>query len=440
MRTPSSRARLATLAANLKSSATGLRGNFKRWSNRAIGLCLCLSIGLNIVGMRASEAAPSAATADQIATAAEVAEAAGSAVAQATENAAIAAVRPIAPTSFVTAAVDRVGPAVVRIDTERTITRRADPFLDDPFFRQFFGDEFPAMPRERRQRGQGSGFIIDRSGTILTNAHVVDRADRVTVTLKDGREFEGEVKGADSVTDLAVVQISSNANDLPVAPLGDSSGVRVGDWAIAVGNPLGLDNTVTLGIVSTLKRSSAQAGIPEKRLDFIQTDAAINPGNSGGPLLDADGNVIGINTAIRADAMGIGFAIPIDTVKAVTDRLARGETVDHPFIGIQMRTISADDARRNNSDPNAAILLPEVDGVLIAGVVPDTPSVEAGLRRGDVIVEIDRQTVDSAEDVQRIVEDSEVGQTLRFKVKRGNRTLTLPVVTGTLQERPRDLP
>ncbi|MGD1901158.1 MAG: HhoA/HhoB/HtrA family serine endopeptidase [Geitlerinemataceae cyanobacterium] len=410
MRTPPS-ARLATLQSFLKA-------NLKRWSNRAIGLCLCLSVGLNVIGMRASEAAPNA-----------PAEVEAPAIAQAAPAA------PATPSSFVTAAVERVGPAVVRIDTERTVTRSADPFLDDPFFRQFFGDRMPTMPRERRQRGQGSGFIIDRSGTILTNAHVVDRADRVTITLKDGREFEGEVKGADSVTDLAVVKISANTDNLPVANLGNSDSVRVGDWAIAVGNPLGLDNTVTLGIVSTLKRSSAQAGIPEKRLDFIQTDAAINPGNSGGPLLDAEGNVIGINTAIRADAMGIGFAIPIDTVKAVKDQLARGETVDHPFIGIQMRSITADDARRNNSDPNAAIVLPEVDGVLIVGVVPDTPSVEAGLRRGDVIVKIDRQTIDSAEDVQRIVEDSEVGQTLRFEVKRGNRTLNLSVVTGTLQER-----
>lgn len=418
---------------------------FKRWSNRAIGLSLCVLLGLNFVGTRASQAAPNGLS-DTVKTAIALptdnarktetpteTRTETQAETQAETKATVAI--PNAPSSFVTAAVDRVGPAVVRIDTERTITRSADPFLDDPFFRQFFGNELPSMPREQLQRGMGSGFIIDHSGTILTNAHVVNQADRVTVTLKDGREFEGEVKGVDSVTDLAVVKINAGRDELPLAPLGDSSQVRVGDWAIAVGNPLGLDNTVTLGIVSTLKRSSAQAGIPEKRLDFIQTDAAINPGNSGGPLLDAQGNVIGINTAIRADAMGIGFAIPIDTVKAVKDQLARGESIDHPFIGIQMRTFTAENARQNNDDPNATILLPEINGVLIVGVVPNTPSVEAGLRRGDVITAIDREPITTAEDVQRVVDASKVGQTLRFQIRRGDRTLTLPVTTQTLQPR-----
>lgn len=408
----------------------------KRWSNRAIGLSLCILLGLNLVGTRASQAAPNRLNeAVKTAIAMPIKTASIETKAEAKTEANAIATIPAAPSSFVTAAVDRVGPAVVRIDTERTITRSAEPFLDDPFFRQFFGGDLPSMPREQLQRGQGSGFIIDHSGTILTNAHVVNRADRVTVTLRDGREFEGEVKGVDSVTDLAVVKIDAGRDELPLAPLGDSSRVRVGDWAIAVGNPLGLDNTVTLGIISTLKRSSVQAGIPEKRLDFIQTDAAINPGNSGGPLLDAQGNVIGINTAIRADAMGIGFAIPIDTVKAVKDQLARGESIDHPFIGIQMRTFTADNARENNADPNATILLPEINGVLIVGVVPDTPSVEAGLRRGDVITAIDREAITTAEDVQRVVDASKVGQTLRFQIRRGDRALTLPVTTQTLQPR-----
>lgn len=187
--------------------------------------------------------------------------------------------------SFVATAVDRIGLAVVRIDTERTITRSPDPFMSDPFFRRFFGDGGYGIPPggEERLRGQGSGFIIDSSGVILTNAHVVDNADRVTVRLKDGRTFDGEVRGVDEVTDMAVVKIDTGET-LPVATLGDSDQVQVGDWAIAVGNPLGLDNTVTLGIVSTLNRSSALVGIPDKRLEFIQTDAAINPGNSGGPL------------------------------------------------------------------------------------------------------------------------------------------------------------
>ena len=333
--------------------------------------------------------------------------------------------------SFVTAAVNRVGPAVVRIDTERTITRRVDPFFEDPSFRRFFGDDFfPQTPQERRLRGQGSGFIIDRSGIILTNAHVVDQADKVTVLLKDGRTLEGKVQGVDEVTDLAVVKI--DGGDLPVAPLGDSSQVQVGDWAIAVGNPLGLDNTVTLGIVSTLKRSSSQVGIPDKRLDFIQTDAAINPGNSGGPLLNQQGEVIGINTAIRPDAMGIGFAIPIDKAKAISTQLARGETISHPYLGIRMATLTPEIAAENNSDPNSPFMVPEVNGVLVMQVLPNTPAAAAGMRRGDVVVQIDGQPVTTADQLQRIVENSGVEQVLQIKLQRGNQTNTLSVRTSAL--------
>jgi S1-C subfamily serine protease len=333
--------------------------------------------------------------------------------------------------SFVTSAVNRVGSSVVRIDTERTITRRADPFFDDPGFRRFFGDEFfPQMPQERRLRGQGSGFIIDSSGIILTNAHVVDQADKVTVLLKDGRSFEGKVQGADEVTDLAVVKI--DGRDLPVAPLGDSGQVSVGDWAIAVGNPLGLDNTVTLGIISTLQRSSSQVGIPDKRLDFIQTDAAINPGNSGGPLLNQQGEVIGINTAIRPDAMGIGFAIPINEAKTISTKLARGEKITHPYLGIRMATLTPQIAAENNSDPNSSFMVPEVNGVLVVQVLPNTAAASAGLRRGDVIVEIEGKPITTADQLQRTVENSGVNQVLQIKVRRGNQTNTLSVRTGEL--------
>ncbi len=333
--------------------------------------------------------------------------------------------------SFVTLAVNRVGSSVVRIDTERTITRRADPFFDDPGFRRFFGEEFfPQMPQERRLRGQGSGFIIDSSGIILTNAHVVDQADKVTVLLKDGRTFEGKVQGADEVTDLAVVKI--DGRDLPVAPLGDSGQVSVGDWAIAVGNPLGLDNTVTLGIVSTLQRSSSQVGIPDKRLDFIQTDAAINPGNSGGPLLNQQGDVIGINTAIRPDAMGIGFAIPINEAKTISAKLARGEKIVHPYLGIRMATLTPQIAAENNSDPNSSFMVPEVNGVLVVQVLPNTAAASGGLRRGDVIVEIEGKPITTADQLQRTVENSGVNQVLQIKVRRGNQTNTLSVRTGEL--------
>ncbi|BAT54782.1 Peptidase S1 and S6, chymotrypsin/Hap [Nostoc sp. NIES-3756] len=343
-----------------------------------------------------------------------------------------AAAAAIGNSSFVTAAVNRVGSAVVRIDTERTITRRVDPFLEDPFFRRFFGEGFQGQLPAEQLRGLGSGFIIDKSGLILTNAHVVDKADRVTVRLKDGRSFEGKVQGIDEVTDLAVVKINAG-NSLPVAPLGSSNSVQVGDWAIAVGNPLGFDNTVTLGIVSTLKRSSAQVGITDKRLDFIQTDAAINPGNSGGPLLNDQGEVIGINTAIRADAMGIGFAIPIDKAKAIAVQLERDGKVAHPYLGVQMATLTPELAQQNNNDPNSAFAIPEVNGVLVIRVVPNSPAANAGVRRGDVILQVDGQAITSAEQLQNVVENSRLGQALQVRVQRGNQTQQLSVRTAELQ-------
>ncbi|MEB3224741.1 MAG: HhoA/HhoB/HtrA family serine endopeptidase [Synechococcus sp.] len=344
---------------------------------------------------------------------------------------------PAAGRSFVADAVGRTGPAVVRIDTEKTVVRRfQDPFMNDPFFREFFGDRFGLqIPDEQRQvvTGQGSGFITDRSGMILTNAHVVSGADKVTVTLKDGRSFEGEVKGTDEVTDLAVVKINPKNETIPVAPLGDSGSVQVGDWAIAVGNPVGLNNTVTLGIVSTLERSSAQAGIPDKRVDFLQTDAAINPGNSGGPLLNAKGEVIGINTAIRRDAMGIGFAIPINKAKELEPTLAAGKQVPHPFIGIRMVSLTPDMAKENNADPNSIVILPEINGALVLGVVPGSPAESAGLRRGDVITKIDGKAIADAQQLQTTVEKSGINANLKLEVRRGDRTSEITVRTAQME-------
>ncbi len=336
------------------------------------------------------------------------------------------------PHSFVAQAVERVGPAVVRIDTERTVVRNVDPMLNDPFFRQFFPGLVPMPQQEDHQRGQGSGFIIDASGIVLTNAHVVSDADTVNVTLKDGRTFAGEVRGADPVSDLAVVKLKGVQAALPVAPLGNSSEVLVGDWAIAVGNPLGLDNTVTLGIVSTLHRSSAQVGIPDKRLDFIQTDAAINPGNSGGPLLNQAGEVIGINTAIRADAMGIGFAIPIDKAKTLKDRLVRGDKIQHAYIGIQMTNLTPGLAAENNQNPNSPVMLPEVDGVLVVQVFPNTPAAAAGLRWGDVITAVDGQSMTSADQLQGLVDQADIGQQLRFQIRRGEQSRQVAIRTAEL--------
>lgn len=338
--------------------------------------------------------------------------------------------RAITRGSFVAEAVQKVGKAVVRIDTEKTVTRRADPMLDDPMFRRFFGEDF--APRSETLRGQGSGFVIEKSGIILTNSHVVNGADKVTVTLKDGRVFEGKVRGFDEVTDLAVIKIEGK--DLPTAPLADSDQVQVGDWAIAVGNPLGLDNTVTLGIVSTLHRSSAQIGLSDKRLDFLQTDAAINPGNSGGPLLNDRGEVIGINTAIRPDAMGIGFAIPINKAKSVKDALAKGEKIPHPYIGVQMTTLTPEIARQNNTDPNSPFEVPEVNGVIVVRVVPNSPAAAAGFRRGDVVTEIDGQAISKAEQLQALVENVKPGQTLKVQVQRGKQMQQLLVKPAELQD------
>lgn len=351
------------------------------------------------------------------------------------QSTAIAQAPPSTSRSFVAAAVNRVGPAVVQIDTERTITRQPDPFFNDPFFRRFFGEgSFPQGSYEERLQGQGSGFIVSADGTILTNAHVVEGADRVTVILKDGRRLEGTVRGVDEVTDLAVVKV--NDSGLPVAPLGNSEQVQVGDWAIAVGNPFGLENTVTLGIVSTLNRSSARAGIPDKRLDFIQTDAAINPGNSGGPLLNENGEVIGINTAIRANASGIGFAIPINKAKEVMPVLSRGERVTHPYLGVQIATLTPDLAKQNNQDPNATVMLPEVNGVLVVGIVPNSPAANAGIRRGDVITQIDGQSITESEQLQTLVDQSGIGKSLRVTLKRGNATQQVAVRTAELQAQP----
>lgn len=337
------------------------------------------------------------------------------------------------PASFVADAVAKTGPAVVRIDTETVVTRRVDPIFDDPFFRDFFGASMPVPPREERIVGQGSGFIVDGDGIILTNAHVVDNASKVVVTLKDGRTFDGEVRGTDEVTDLAVVKIQTQGEKLPVASLGASHDLQVGDWAIAVGNPVGLDNTVTLGIISTLGRSAAQAGIPDKRVEFIQTDAAINPGNSGGPLLNARGEVIGINTAIRADATGIGFAIPIDQAKALQKTLAAGQKVPHPYIGVQMINLTADLARQNNRNPNSPLVVPEVDGILVMRVLPDTPAERAGIRRGDVIVAVDDRPIADGAKLQALVEKAGIDRPLKLGILRGDRRLTLTVQTAQLQ-------
>ena len=223
--------------------------------------------------------------------------------------------------NFVSDAVKNVGPAVVRIDTERLIERQQfDPTLLDPLLRDLLGE--PGMTPDR-ERGQGSGVIIDKNGLVLTNAHVVERVDYVSVTLADQTVRDGKVLGTDPVTDLALVKIDDLTN-FNFAPLGNSENLEVGDWAIALGTPYGLEKTVTLGIISSLHRDINSLGFSDKRLDLIQTDAAINPGNSGGPLINSNGEVIGINTLVRSGpGAGLGFAIPINLAKHVSDQLLK---------------------------------------------------------------------------------------------------------------------
>ena len=338
------------------------------------------------------------------------------------QSSAIAASNPIA------AIVKEVGPAVVRIDSSRTVKNPQAEMFNDPFFRNFFGSQGPQMPDTRVQRGMGSGFIINNNGTILTNAHVVAGAEKVTVTLKDGRTFEGRVMGRDSVTDVAVVKV--DAQNLPIVKVGDSQALQPGETAIAIGNPLGLDNTVTEGIISATGRSSGQVGIPDQRVNFIQTDAAINPGNSGGPLLNQRGEVIGINTAIIQGAQGLGFAIPINTAQRISDQLIASGKVEHPFLGIQMATLTPEVKQEINSNPNSGLVVNDDQGVLVIRVVPDSPADRAGLRAGDVIGQINGQAIKDADTLQQVVESSQVGKNLQLDLKRNGQKMNLAVKAG----------
>ena len=335
--------------------------------------------------------------------------------------------------SFVAEAARRVSPAVVRIDTERNVARQPfDPALLDPLLRDLFGDPSGSM----RERGQGSGVVIDAArGLVLTNAHVVDAVDSVEVTLADGRQLDGSVVGADPVTDLAVVRLGAKG-ELKAAPLGDSEALEVGDWAIALGSPYGLERTVTLGIVSSLHRDINSLGFADKRLDLIQTDAAINPGNSGGPLINASGEVIGINTLVRSGpGAGLGFAIPINLAKRVAGQLAEGGKVIHPYLGLQLVPLTARVARENNRDPDALLQLPERDGALVQKVLPESPAETAGLKRGDLVVSIADQPVPNPSALLQAVEHAQVGQPLALKVLRGQKEMQLSIRPAALPEK-----
>ncbi|MFM7087076.1 MAG: trypsin-like peptidase domain-containing protein [Cyanobium sp.] len=313
-------------------------------------------------------------------------------------------------------AVEKAGPAVVRIDTVR---RLINPI----------GGLFGRGPAIQQQQGQGSGFLIQSDGIILTNAHVVDGVSEVGVTLPDGRSFSGKVLGSDPVTDVAVVKVA--AAGLPVAPLGDSSRVRPGEWAIAIGNPLGLDNTVTAGIISAVQRTNA---IGEgQRVPYIQTDAAVNPGNSGGPLINDRGQVIGINTAIRrAPGAGLSFAIPINLGRQIAAQILEKGRASHPYIGVRLQAVTPQLAREINATTDEC-RVPEVNGVVVVDVMRGSPADRGGLRPCDLIEKVGSTVVRNSSEVQLAVDRGRVDQPLAITIRRG-------VARQILTVRPAELP
>ena len=327
--------------------------------------------------------------------------------------------------NFVSEAVRNVGPAVVRIDTERSVERQQfDPTLLDPLLRDLLGE--PGMLPDR-ERGQGSGVIIDQNGLVLTNAHVVERVDLVSITLADGTNYDGKVLGSDPITDLALVQIEEQIYS-KVAPLGDSEKLEVGDWAIALGTPYGLEKTVTLGIISSLHRDINSLGFSDKRLDLIQTDAAINPGNSGGPLVNSRGEVIGINTLVRSGpGAGLGFAIPINLARRVSEQLLKDGQVIHPYLGVQLISLNPKIAKEHNNDPNSLVQLPERSGALIQSVVPNSPAERAGLKRGDLVVAAEDILINEPKALLDEVEKAKIGKVFPLKIVRNNQEIKVNI-------------
>jgi len=322
-------------------------------------------------------------------------------------------------TNTVADIASQAGPAVVKIDTVLLSNSNNNPFFNDPFFRQFFGGmSFQIQPQI--EHGIGSGFIISKDGYILTNDHVIDGAEKITVTIQgQPKPLPAKVVGADYDLDLAVLKVNAN-HPLPTLTLGNSNDMRVGDWVVAIGNPYGLDHTVTVGVISAKGRPINIGNRHYKNL--LQTDASINPGNSGGPLLNLDGQVIGINTAVAEQAQGIGFAIPTSTVQQVLNQLMKGETVAHPWLGVQMEPINqqlADELGLNSTK-----------GALVVGVVPGSPAANAGLQQGDVIIKFNDQAVNSPDDLANIVAGSKEGQRVVLTIYRNGQSRYIPIIVG----------
>ncbi|MGI6226498.1 MAG: trypsin-like peptidase domain-containing protein [Peptococcales bacterium] len=311
--------------------------------------------------------------------------------------------------------VKETGPAVVKIETEKKVQRQYDPFFDDPFFRHFFGDPFNTKPET--SRGLGSGFIISQDGYIVTNNHVVEGASKINVYLTSKKDpYQAKLIGADKQLDLAVLKIEAG-NRLPFLEFGDTNKLEVGSWVIAIGNPYGLDHTVTVGVISAKGRPINIDGNEFK--DLLQTDASINPGNSGGPLIDLHGKVIGINTAINAQAQGIGFAIPSSTVTQVLDQLIHDGKVKRPWLGVYMQPVTQEIADYFG--------LPKKEGVLISAVNENSPAQKAGLQRGDIILEYNKTKVNDPNQLKEQVMNTKIGENVILLVFRDGQTLFVPI-------------
>ncbi|MCB2188112.1 MAG: DegQ family serine endoprotease [Deltaproteobacteria bacterium] len=295
------------------------------------------------------------------------------------------------------------------------------------FFRRFFGGpggpggEGEGMPHEFKQRSLGSGVVVDQAGYVLTNNHVVAEADEITVRFKSGDEYPATIVGRDKKTDMALLKLKGD-HSFPALPLGDSDKIRVGDWVLAVGNPFGLEHTVTAGIISAKGRIIG-AGPYD---DFLQTDASINPGNSGGPLINMDGEVVGINTAIVAQGQGIGFAIPVNIVRSVMEQLKTKGRVVRGWLGVMIQPVTSDLAKKFGLEGTA--------GALVADVVANGPAAQAGMKRGDVVVKFDGKKVADWHYLPRLVALTPVGKSVEVEVIRGGEKTTLDVKLGELKE------
>ncbi len=336
------------------------------------------------------------------------------------------------PPDFVTLA-EQLKPSVVNIGTSKVVKSRTPSFrgprtpgggdMFEEFFERFFR-EAPQSPR--KERSLGSGFIISEDGYILTNDHVVEGADEISVKLSDGREFSGEVRGLDPKLDLALIKIDAG-EDLPVATLGESDGIQVGEWVMAIGNPFGLEQTVTVGIVSAKGRVIG-AGPYD---DFIQTDASINPGNSGGPLFNMRGEVVGINTAIVAGGQGIGFAIPVNMAKQIIPQLRDEGHVTRGWLGVTVQAL--------NKELADSFGLENSEGALINEVVKDSPADEAGLQRGDILLTYDGEPIKELNDLPRLVAATAVDKSVKVKIFRDGKERTIKVKIGRLDEGEQDM-